>query len=263
MNYELLTKQVCNLSRSVGKYIKDEVGKLKSSQVKEKGLHDYVTYVDLEAEKRITSELSRFLPGAGFIVEENKELEKADEYNWIVDPLDGTTNFIHGIPMFSVSIALMQGSELVIGVIYEANSQECFYAWKGGGAFLNRNPIQVTETHKLTDALFATGFPYSDYDKLDEYLHFFRDLLLQSRGMRRLGSAALDLAYVACGRFEGFYEYGLKPWDVAAGTLIVKQAGGQVTDFSGGENHLFGKELMATNGALHQALLGMMKKYFG
>lgn len=263
MNYELLTKQVCNLSRSVGNYIKDEVGKLNDSQVKEKGVHDYVTYVDLEAEKRITSELSRFLPGAGFIVEENKELEKSDKYNWIVDPLDGTTNFIHGIPMYCVSIALMEGNEIVIGVIYEVNSQECFYAWKGSEAYLNRSPIQVSKTDKLTDALFATGFPYSDYEKLDEYLQFFRDLLMQSRGLRRLGSAALDLAYVACGRFEGFYEYGLQPWDVAAGTLIVKQAGGQITDFSGGSNHLFGKELISTNGLLHGGLLGMMKKYFG
>jgi myo-inositol-1(or 4)-monophosphatase len=141
----------------------------------------------------------------------------------------------------------MEGSELIIGVIYEINLKECFFTWKGSPSYLNGLEIEVSGADLVADSLFATGFPYYDYGRLEPYLNFFRYLMKQSHGIRRLGSAAADLAYVACGRFDGFYEYGLSPWDVAAGALIVKNAGGKVTDFSGGNDFLFGKEIIATN----------------
>lgn len=262
MNYELITRQVSNISRVVGSYIRDEVHKLGQDDIKEKGVHNYVTNVDIEAEKRLISELSRLIPGSGFIVEENKDIGKSDEYNWIVDPLDGTTNFIHGIPLFAISIALMHYNETVCGVVYEINTQECFYAWKDSPAFMNRHEIRVSECSDLGNSLFATGFPFYDYSRLDEYLEIFKHLMRVTAGVRRLGSAAIDLAYVAAGRFEGFYEYGLHPWDVAAGAFIVQQAGGMTTDFSNGTNYVFGKEIVSTNGLLHQQFLDLVGRFF-
>ncbi len=262
MHLELLTKQVCNLSRAVGSYIKDEVNKLKYTDIELKGKNDFVTYVDKESENRLVSELSKVLPEAGFIVEENQELEKAEEFNWIIDPLDGTTNFIHGLPLFSISIALMKNNKIISGVIYEVNSQECFYSWEGGPALLNRNTIKVSENSKINEALIATGFPYSDYSNIDKYIELFKQLIKDSRGVRRLGSAALDLAYVACGRFEAFYEYGLNPWDVAAGSILVEQAGGKLSDFSGSPGFLFGKEIVAANAIIYDKIMDFIKNYF-
>ncbi len=262
MNYQLISTQVKNLARATGAYIRDELNKIQARDVKEKGSHDYVTYVDIEAEKRLVSELGRLIPGSGFMVEENRELEKSDEYNWIIDPLDGTTNFIQGIPLFCISIALEYKNKIVMGMVYEINTQECFYAWEGSPAYLNRNEISVSGKSDLESSLFATGFPYSDYSRIDNYLAIFKQMMRESRGVRRLGSAALDLAYVACGRFDGFYEYGLHPWDVAAGAFIVQQAGGRVSDFSGGSNYVFGQEIIATNANLFTPFLNIVRNCF-
>ncbi|MCF8365883.1 MAG: inositol monophosphatase [Bacteroidales bacterium] len=262
MNLQQLTLQVANLSRSVGKMLKEELKNFSADKVEIKGMHDFVSYVDKSSEEILVKELSKILPKAGFIAEENTDDRKGDRFNWIIDPLDGTTNFIHGIPLFSISIALMDGGEVISGVVHEVNLNECFYAWKNSPAYLNGNEIKVSSASKLNDSLLATGFPYYDYSRLEPYMQMFQHLLRASHGVRRLGSAAADLAYVACGRFEGFYEYGLHPWDVAAGTLIVKQAGGQVTDFGGSNNYIFGREIIASNGNIHEEFLKELKKYF-
>ena len=262
MNLKSLTKQVVSLSKNVGQMIRDEVDKLTESDVEYKGVHNLVTYVDKKSENILITELKKLLPEAGFIAEEDDKLARGERYNWIVDPLDGTTNFIHKIPLYSISIALNDGDETVLGVVYEINLKECFYAWKDGPAFLNGREIYVSQADVLDNSLIATGFPYSDYSYLDVYLMLFKDLMQSSRGIRRLGSAAVDLVYVAAGRFDLFYEYGLNPWDVAAGALIVKQAGGHVTRFRGEAGFVFGKEIVASNGKVHDEFLKKLGLYF-
>ena len=262
MNLELLTRQVCNTCRAVGGYIHDELSNINKLDIKEKGVHDYVTYVDKNSEKRLITDLAKLLPEAGFIVEEGSVVKKAIEYNWVIDPLDGTTNFIHHIPIYSISVALMRKNEVILGVVYGVNNRECFYAWENSQAFLNRAPIRVSETLKLDDSLLATGFPYNDYSMLDKYLNLFKNLILKTRGIRRLGSAAIDLAYVACGRFDGFYEYGLHSWDVAAGAFIVQQAGGAVTSFNGGDDFIFGGEIIASNQGINDDLTNIISNSF-
>lgn len=262
MNLEIITNKVVELTKTVGCFIKQEVDKLDKNDIEEKGIHDLVTYVDKQSEKQLVNELGMILPEAGFIAEEDASLERSDKYNWVIDPLDGTTNFIHGIPLYAISIALLDREEVILGVIYEVNLAECFYAWKGSPAFLNGKEIHVSNTIKLDNSLIATGFPYYDYSMLDPYLDLFKDLMRTTRGIRRLGSAAVDLAYVACGRFELFYEYGLQSWDVAAGTLLVKQAGGMVTDFNGNSNYIFGKQIIASNNKTHSEFEKKVNSYF-
>jgi myo-inositol-1(or 4)-monophosphatase len=262
MNLELLTKQVANLSRAIGSYIRSEVNNLNPEDIEKKGVNDFVTYVDKTAEKRLVSELSRVLPEAGFLVEEETGHETKEKYNWIIDPLDGTTNFLHGVPIYSISIGLVQNGTLVSGVVLEINQNECFYAWKNGGAYLNGNPISVSKSKDLENSLIATGFPYTDFSRIDGYMKSFEHLLKSSRGMRRLGSAAADLAYVACGRFDAFYEYGLHPWDVAAGALLVQEAGGVVTDFEGEQNFLHGREIIACNAGVFNEFLSLIQSFF-
>jgi myo-inositol-1(or 4)-monophosphatase len=182
---------------------------------------------------------------AGFIAEEDTEAERAEEYNWVIDPLDGTTNFMHGLRMYCVSIALLKKNEPILGVVYEINNDECFYAIKGGKAFLNRKPISISKVTEFQDGLYITGMPYTNFERLDDYFKIFEHFTRHTHGIRRLGSAAADIAYVACGRSEGFFEFGLHPWDVAAAALILKEAGGMVTDYSGGDNYIFGGEMIA------------------
>lgn len=259
MNLELLTKQVANISRTVGTYIRNELKVLESKDIKNKGFNDFVTYVDKTSEKRLVAELGKILPEAGFIAEEDSSYERKDQYNWIIDPLDGTTNFVHGVPLFSISLALAERNSVISSVIFEINQHECFYAWENGGAHLNGHPISVSSASSLSDSLVATGFPYTDFSRLEMYTQVFIHLMKNTHGIRRLGSAAVDLAYVACGRFDSFYEYGLNPWDVAAGALLVKEAGGVVSDFAGGENFLFGKEMVASNPRVHDEFLKVIQ----
>lgn len=263
VNYQQICKDVCELSLESGEFIRTQRKNLISSEVKTKGVHNYVTWVDIQAEEKLIAGLNKILPGAGFITEEGSATQHGEKFKWIVDPLDGTTNFIHGIPCFAISIALMEANEIAAGVVFEINHNECFYAWKDGKARLNGREIQVSATTSLNNALLATGFPYCDYNKMEEYIQLFRILMERSRGLRRLGSAAVDLAYVACGRFDGFYEYGLNPWDIAAGAFIIQQAGGRVSDFNGGKNYLFGEEIVTGNIPVHKELLATIRNYLG
>jgi myo-inositol-1(or 4)-monophosphatase len=261
MDLKKITEQVCELSDLTAKFIHEEVSKIKTSDIEVKGIHNFVTFVDKTSEERLVKGLSKILPGTGFIAEESPDREVKD-LNWVIDPLDGTTNFIHGVPVYSISIALMEGQEVLLGVILEVNQNECFYTWKDAPSWLNGKQIHVSETSHLADSLLATGFPYYDYSRLDSYITFFRYLLEHCHGIRRLGSAAADLAYTACGRFDGFYEYGLSPWDVAAGTILMKNAGGKITDFNSGENYIFGKEIVATNSMIFEEFISLLNKHF-
>jgi myo-inositol-1(or 4)-monophosphatase len=210
----------------------------------------------------IVEALRNLLPGSGFIAEEGTGASSDERYKWVIDPLDGTTNFIHGVPPFAVSIALMEDDEIVLGVVYEITHNECFYAWKDSKAFLNGTEIKVSTASHTKDSLIATGFPYYQFDKIDSYISAMRFFMLNSHGLRRLGSAATDMAYVAAGRYEAFWEHGLHAWDVAAGTIIIRQAGGKVTDFKGGDKFLFNGEMVASNGAYYNEFYDIVNKYF-
>lgn len=257
-----LQKEVEVLSIAVGAFIRAEQEKISEQKVDTKALNSLVTYVDKEAELRIVKGLKSLLPTAGFIAEEQTETVSKTEYTWIVDPLDGTTNYIHGIPTFATSIALAKGEELLLGVVYEVNQDECFSASKGNGAFLNGKQIAVSKKEKLADTLLATGFPYYDFSRRDAYLKVLNKLFESSRGLRRIGSAAVDLCYTACGRFDGYFEYSLQTWDIAAGALIVQEAGGMVSDFKGGNNFLNGKEILAASVNIYPQLLDLIKPSF-
>ena len=259
MNLEIICNQVISLSRSVGQFIQAET--IKISDVETKSKNSLVTYVDKTAEQKIVDGLIPFISNAGFITEEDTLDQIENEYMWIIDPLDGTTNFIHGIPFYSISIALQRKNETILGVVLEVTSNECFYAWEGSSAFLNEKKIQVSDTPTLAESLLATGFPYYDYNRVDNYLALLKHFMQETRGIRRMGSAALDLAYVACGRMDGFYEYSLNPWDVAAGAFIVQQAGGKVTDFKGGNDYLYGKEIVAGNSLLFSDFSDAIKEF--
>ena len=246
MNLEEITSQVANLARQTGEFVKKSASEFNRDSIEYKGLNDMVSYVDKETESRVVEGLKIILPDAGFIAEEGTgQNDDNQEFVWIIDPVDGTTNYMHGVPIFAISIALMQKDKIVSGVVYEINRDECFTAWSGGGAYLNDKPIKVSATKYLKDSLIATGFPYYDFDKMENYLNILKELMQKTHGLRRLGAASVDLVYTACGRFEGFFEYNLKPWDVAAGTLIVQEAGGKVTDFKGENDFVFGRELIA------------------
>ncbi|GAC1302773.1 MAG: inositol monophosphatase family protein [Mucilaginibacter sp.] len=262
MDLQQLTSSVSQIAKEAGEFIRQQRKIFSTDKIEVKGLNDLVSYVDKTAEEQIVAALSKVLPEAGFITEEKTISKTGERYNWIIDPLDGTTNFIHGLPVFSVSIALQEYSELVSGVVYEVNQDECFYAWKGSAAYLNGREITVSDNKTLDKSLLATGFPYYNFDKQQGYIELFTELMKSCHGLRRLGSAAVDLAYTACGRFDGYYEYNLNPWDVAAGILIVRQAGGEVVNFKGGEECLNSRELLATNGLISKETLKIVQKYF-
>ncbi len=262
MQLQEIATKVIDLSKKVGGFIRDERKKFNTDDVEYKGVNDMVSYVDKQAEIQIVAELQKILPEAGFITEEKTINKTGERYTWIIDPLDGTTNFIHGVPVFSVSIALQEYDELVLGVVYEINMDECFYAWKGAPAYLNGKEIKVSKAPKVADSLLATGFPYYNFKDQQAYMGLFTELMRSCHGLRRLGSAAVDLAYTACGRFDGYYEYNLNSYDMAAGIVIVRQAGGHVSNFSGGTDLFNTREVLATNGKISAELLGIVKKHF-
>jgi myo-inositol-1(or 4)-monophosphatase len=262
MDLKQLTDDVSLLCGEVAEFIRTEAVRFTEASVESKSLNNLVSYVDKTAETRLVEGLGRLAPEAGFIAEEGTG-ERKEGLNWIIDPLDGTTNFVHGLPCYCISIGLANGSDMLVGVVLEVTRNECFSAWKGGGAWLNGKAIHVSQRAHLQESLLATGFPYDDFGKEAAYMELLRALMHNSRGIRRLGSAAADLAYVACGRFEAFYEYGLNPWDVAGGALLVREAGGTVTDFGNGDDWLFGEELVASNGHIHGELIGPIGKFFG
>lgn len=234
----------------VAQFIRTQLGKVSNEDVEDKDLNSLVSYVDRTAEERLVAGLSALLPGAVFLTEEQTveqaaSVQSGAEFRWIIDPLDGTTNFLHSVPCFAVSVALQWQGETVLGIVHEVGHGEQFYAWKGGGAWLDGRRIYVSKTSDLKDSLVATGFPYRDFELMEQYLDAFRFFMKNTRGIRRFGAAAVDLAWVACGRFGAFFEYGLAPWDVAAGILLVQEAGGTVCDFKGEDDYLFGGEMIA------------------
>jgi myo-inositol-1(or 4)-monophosphatase len=259
---ESLCVKVIEIAKQAGSFIREQRKNFNVNVVEYKGLHDLVSYVDRGAEKILVDGLMPLIQDAGFITEENTITIKDKAFCWIIDPLDGTTNFVHGLPCFCVSVGLVHNGVPVLGVVYEINLDECFYGWRGGGAFCNGNAIKVSSVDTLAGSLIATGFPYTNYERMHPYMNVFDYCMKNTHGLRRLGSAAVDLVYVACGRLEGFYEYGLQPWDVAAGAFLVAEAGGSVGDFSGGENYLFGKEIIACNAGVYPQFLEVVKSEF-
>ena len=220
-----------------------------------KGEVDLVTEADERAERVIKEILLKAFPAYGMLAEEGGAFAGEEEdARWIVDPLDGTTNYAHGLPIFAVSIALERATEVVLGVVHDPIREEIFIAERGAGATLNDEPIRVSDTNEPIQALIATGFPY-ERDKMPEALDLFERFTVLTRGMRRLGSTALDLCYVACGRLDGYYERGIWAWDIAAGSLILEEAGGKVTDYQGGVLDLEGREIVASNGLLHPVMM--------
>jgi len=226
-----------------------------------KGEFDLVTEADHASEALILERLQSHFPSHGIVAEETRGSASSSPFCWYVDPLDGTTNFAHGFPVFCVSIALAQDGEVVCGVIYDPLHQELFEAERGSGARLNGRRIEVSRTSRLADSLLATGFP-SRKRHLNVNVHFYYQAAMVSHGVRRAGSAALDLAYVACGRLDGYWEFGLNPWDMAAGILLVEEAGGKVTDMRGGPASLKSPHVMADNGRVHEELLELFGEIF-
>lgn len=254
-----LTNIVIGIARETGKLIRSERQNMTNLDIRAKGIHDFVTHVDRKSEAYIVTELLKVLPEAGFIVEEDTRTDRGDTYDWIVDPLDGTTNFIHGLAPYSVSIALSKKEDIQLGVVHEVDSSDTYYAWKSGGAYCNGDPIMVSRTSRLENALVATGFPFTDYSRFEAFIQSLKYFMKTTHGVRRFGSAAIDLAYLANGRFDAFYEYHLNAWDVAAGTIIVREAGGMVSDFSGGDGFLFGKEIVAANALIFETFLQQVR----
>jgi myo-inositol-1(or 4)-monophosphatase len=260
MNYSKVCENARTLVQKTAKFIEREQKNRKDLGTISKGEHNFVTMVDKEAEKMLVNGLSKLIPESGFIAEEGTSDKKGDRYNWIIDPVDGTTNFIHGMAPYAISVALMDYNDIVVGIIYEIGAHECFYAWKGSPAYLNGKIIKVSDAPKVSDCLVGTGFPYTNFKYLDGFMKSVRYFMENSHGLRRLGSAATDIAYLACGRFDAFYEYGLKPWDVAAGVLILKQAGGRAGDFDGGSDYLFGEEIVASNSEVFDEFQSLIRK---
>ncbi len=255
-----LLKEVRKSAAKAAAFQLNELNRFNASDIIYKGSNDLVSYVDKQTEEMLVADLSKLLPEASILAEEGG-MKDSKALQWVIDPLDGTTNYLHRLPVFSISIALRENGKEIAGLVHEANKNECFYAWENGGAYCNDEKIQVSQAKTLSHSLIATGFPYSLLDKTDAYFEIMKELLLKSHGLRRFGSAAVDLCYTACGRFEGYFEFNLKDWDVAAGALIVKEAGGKVTDFSGGDNFHNGHEILAT-GNIHDELLQVIRKHW-
>ena len=242
-------------ARKAARGLARDFGEVEQLQVSKKGPADFVSAADLRAEETLHRELVRARPRFGLLLEEGGAIKGADEHNnWIVDPLDGTTNFLHGIPHFAISIAHQQDKEIVAGIVFEPLRDELFWAVRGSGAYLNERRLRVSAREHMGEALIATGFPFKGLVKHPRYTDTLAAILPQVAGVRRFGSAALDLAWVAAGRYDGFWEFGLQPWDVAAGIILVQEAGGFVTDVSGGARMLESGDILASNDRLNDDL---------
>jgi myo-inositol-1(or 4)-monophosphatase len=244
--------------RSTSTFIKEQLHQVSAIDIEEKELNSLVSYVDKEAEQMLVLGLGKLISGCGFITEEDTIDQKNRAYTWIIDPLDGTTNFLNQVPHFAISVALQHNNETILGVVKEVNSEEEWTALQGKGAFLNGEMIKVN-TKPFHEILVATGFPYSNDNDYDAFFKILKHWLTHTRGMRRMGSAALDLCYVACGRFGAYYESTLNAWDVAAGALITKEAGGIVSDYAGGDNYLYGGEIIAANPEVYSEVLNTIQ----
>lgn len=249
---------VQRLTCQVGDYVYRSADKRK--RISYKGAVDLVTQFDRRSQERIVRALRKQYPTHGILSEENVRRKSTAEYKWIIDPLDGTTNFAHGLPIWTLSIALEYDGTVVLGIVYDPTRKEMFHALKGGGAFLNKRRIRVSNVKKLDTALLVTGFPYDIRKSKKNNLDHFSNFAVRAQAVRRLGSAALDLCYTACGRFDGYWEIKLSPWDQAAGSVIIKEAGGTITDFQNQEFDIYGDEVLGTNGHIHQQMLKILNK---
>ena len=248
-------------ARLGGEELRRRFRRLASGAVRRKAFHDFVTEADQASEAALTRFLEERFPDHAVMAEEGSPEQERQDFRWIIDPLDGTTNFIHGIPMFCVSVALEDRDGLLAGAIYDPVHDEMFHASRGNGARLGGQPIRCSAPDQFEDALLCTGFPFRYFHKVDGYLKVFRSFMKATSGIRRAGSAAMDLAYTACGRYDGFWETGLAPWDMAAGALLVQEAGGVVTDFTGGDEFLEHGELVAAGPAVHRRMLGEVQEH--
>ena len=260
IDYHLAACVAC--ARAGGRVLIDYWGKHASIPVHEKGRNDYVTIVDRDAEEAIVRLIRARFPDHAIIAEESPPSEGSVGYCWYIDPLDGTTNYIHGYPLFSVSVGLSDPQGMRAAAVYDPLHDEMFTGARGRGASLNGNPIHIASVQKLNDALLVTGFPFRSIERLDEYLASFRSFILGASGIRRDGSAALNLAYVACGRYDGFWEMGLSAWDVAAGSLIMQEAGGVVTDFQGRNGYIDRGEIIAAAPEIHPEMLRIVAEAY-
>lgn len=245
-------------ARRAGALLKENVGKV--GRIEFKGAVDIVTEVDRKSEELIMAAIGKTFPGHGILTEESPEVKQDSPYKWIIDPLDGTTNYSHGFPFFCVSIGFEEAGEVTFGAVYDPMLDELYTAEKGIGAALNGKKITVSAINDLGRGLLATGFPYDLRASRDNNLDFFSEFSLKAQAIRRAGSAALDLCYIASGRFDGYWEMKLRPWDVAAGALIVEEAGGRVTDFSGGPFSIYGRQCLASNGLIHEDMIRILSK---
>lgn len=253
MDLDKALKLIEETAGLAGSFIRKEFESFDRKNIEYKSANNLVSYVDKRAEQMIVENLLKFDTTIGFITEEDS-IQKGDieGYNWIIDPLDGTVNFVHGVPHFAISIALARGNDLLAGVVYHVITQEMYSAITGKGAFKNGNPIRVSSINKLSDSLISTGFPYQKFDYLAAYFGILEDLMQKTNGLRRFGAAALDLVHVADGRYECFFESHLNAWDLAAGALVVREAGGVVTDFGGGDQFLWNGNIIAAGGCFEE-----------
>ena len=248
-------------AKLAGQIIVEHLGKISKNDIDLKRASDFVTVADKESEKVIIDTIKKHFPDHLFLAEESlKECGKGT-YRWIIDPLDGTTNYIHGYPVFSISIALEYDGEIVTGAIFDPLRNELFWTEKGAGAYLNCLPVEISKVN-IDESLVTTGFPFRSKEMIDTYMKLFKNVFLKVSDLRRAGSAALDLAYLACGRCDGFFELGLSPWDIAAGSLLIKEAGGIVTDFGGGTQYLKTGNIVAGNPVVHEEILREVKSVF-
>ncbi len=245
---------VTEIAYKAGKYLKEEQTRLKLNSIETKSQRNYVTYIDKEAEKIIVSELSKIFPDTGFLTEEGTIESEIKEWTWIIDPLDGTTNYIHGDTPYSVSIALQYKQQIVLGIVYDPVADELYSASNISGAKLNENPIEISKTKSIQNAYIGFGIPYN-LDKRGKGILYRTTLQYKNCSFRIKGSAAIELCYVAAGRSDAYFHSGLSPWDVAAGSFILERAGGKITDFNEGNNYIFGKEIVASNGYIHKEII--------
>lgn len=245
-----------------GSFLKEHYGQVSEKDIRRKSKNDFLSFVDEQSEQIIVETIRSRYPEHMFLAEEGGGSGNHSDYRWIIDPLDGTRNYLSGIPVFAVSIALEYEQELVMGIVYDPVRGELFEAQKEQGSFLNNNPITVSKKHVLAESFIATGFPFKSKQFLKSYLNAFEQIFKNSIGMRRLGAAAIDLAYVAAGRFDGFWEIGLQPWDIAAGALLIREAGGMVQDFWGSEDFLNKHYMLASNGFIQSEIREILQLHF-
>lgn len=255
-----MTNIAVRAARAAGKIQMQYFNRLESLNVTVKGRNDFVSDVDRASEQEIIQILKAAYPGHAILAEESGT-QQGNDYQWIIDPLDGTTNYLHGFPQFAVSIACSHKGELISAVVYDPFKDEMFTADKGGGAYLNDRRLRVTNRKSLDGALIGTGFPFRDHTHLDSYTEMFKAMISETAGLRRPGSAALDFAYVAAGRLDGFWELGLSIWDFAAGALLVREAGGTVSDISGGDKHMRTGNVIAANLKVHTEIVKLLRPF--